>query len=87
MAPNVPVPADVVVMVAVAGTLLAWWGSGFLSSLPLGTDLPIRLDFSYNLNPPIYPVTYDPVKKINLVQPYVGEGSHFNFFFSLGQSF
>ena len=29
-----------------AGTLLAWWGSGFLSSLPLGTELPIRLDFS-----------------------------------------
>jgi putative ABC transport system permease protein len=29
-----------------AGTLLAWWGSGALSSLPLQTDLPIRLDFS-----------------------------------------
>ena len=29
-----------------AGTLLALWGSGFLSSLPLQTDLPIRLDFT-----------------------------------------
>jgi len=29
-----------------AGTLLAWWASGFLSSLSLGTELPIRLDFS-----------------------------------------
>jgi putative ABC transport system permease protein len=28
------------------GTLLAWWGSGALSALPLQTDLPIRLDFS-----------------------------------------
>ena len=48
---------------------------------------PIRLDFSYNLNPPIYPINV----KYSLPQPYsenyVGEASHFNFFFSLGQTF
>jgi outer membrane protein assembly factor BamA len=48
---------------------------------------PIRLDFSYNLNPPIYPVNYN----YSLTQPgsapHVGEGTHFNFFFSLGQTF
>jgi predicted permease len=27
------------------GLLLGWWASSFLSSLPLGTDLPIQLDF------------------------------------------
>ncbi len=59
-------------------------GLGVRYRTPVG---PVRVDFSYNLNPPIYPVTYDAVKKVNLVKPYVGEGSHFNFFFSLGQSF
>ncbi len=44
----------------------------------------MRVDFSWNLNPPIYPVTYDATKDINLAKPYVGEGAHFNFFFSLG---
>ncbi len=28
-----------------AGLLMGWWASGFLSSLPLGTDLPITFDF------------------------------------------
>jgi len=59
-------------------------GLGLRYRTPVG---PIRVDFSYNLNPPIYPVTYDAVNKINLAKPYVGEGAHFNFFFSLGQSF
>jgi hypothetical protein len=39
------------------------------------------------LNPPIYPVNYN----YSLTQPgsapHVGEGTHFNFFFSLGQTF
>jgi predicted permease len=30
---------------AIAGFILAAWSAGFLSSLPLGTDLPIRFDF------------------------------------------
>jgi outer membrane protein assembly complex protein YaeT len=57
-------------------------GLGLRYHTPVG---PIRLDFSYNLNPPIYPVTYDyghPER-----DPYVGHASHFNFFFSLGQTF
>ncbi len=57
-------------------------GVGLRYHTPVG---PIRLDFSYNLNPPIYPVTYD--YSHPLVPPHVGEGNHFNFFFSLGQTF
>jgi outer membrane protein assembly factor BamA len=44
---------------------------------------PIRLDFSYNLDPPVYPVIYD----FNGSSPYEGQASHFNFFFSIGQAF
>ncbi len=55
-------------------------GLGARYKTPVG---PIRLDFSYNLNPPSYPVIYD----FNGSLPYVGEASHFNFFFSIGQSF
>lgn len=57
-------------------------GLGMRYHTPVG---PIRLDFSYNLNPPIYPVTYDYGHPDR--QPFVGEAGHFNFFFSLGQSF
>jgi outer membrane protein insertion porin family len=59
-------------------------GLGVRYHTPVG---PVRVDFSWNLNPPIYPVTYDATNDVNLTNPYVGEGSHFNFFFSLGQSF
>jgi outer membrane protein assembly complex protein YaeT len=52
-------------------------GLGLRYHTPVG---PIRLDFSYNLNAPIYPVTSTPVA-------YVGQANHFNFFFSLGQTF
>ena len=55
-------------------------GLGARYKTPVG---PIRADFSYNLNPPIYPVIYD----FNNSPPHVGQGSHFNFFFSIGQSF
>jgi outer membrane protein insertion porin family len=55
-------------------------GLGVRYATPVG---PIRLDFSYNLNPPIYPVFDDYTGS----QPYVGQASHFNFFFSIGQSF
>ncbi len=57
-------------------------GVGVRYHTPVG---PIRLDFSYNLNPPIYPVTYDYAHPNDV--PHVGEASHFNFFFSLGQTF
>ena len=57
-------------------------GVGLRYHTPAG---PIRLDFSYNLNTPIYPVIY------NYSDPSaaktVGEATHFNFFFSLGQTF
>lgn len=55
-------------------------GVGIRYATPVG---PIRADFSYNLNPPIYPVFDDYTSAL----PYVGQGSHFNFFFSIGQSF
>jgi outer membrane translocation and assembly module TamA len=48
---------------------------------------PIRLDFSYNLNPPIYPVAYNYSLPHANSDPHVGEAGHFNFFFSLGQTF
>jgi outer membrane protein assembly complex protein YaeT len=57
-------------------------GVGLRYHTPAG---PIRLDFSYNLNPPIYPVTYD--YSNSSVPPHVGVASHFNWFFSLGQTF
>jgi outer membrane protein insertion porin family len=57
-------------------------GIGLRYHTPVG---PVRFDFSYNLNPPRYPVTYD-YSDANR-QPYVGQASHFNFFFSLGQTF
>ena len=55
-------------------------GLGARYNTPVG---PIRADFSYNLNPPIYPVIYD----FNNNPPNVGQASHFNFFFSIGQAF
>ncbi len=51
---------------------------------------PIRLDLSYNLNPPSYPVfpsTTSTGAFVNGQTPYVGQASHFNFFFSIGQAF
>jgi outer membrane protein insertion porin family len=55
-------------------------GLGARYKTPVG---PIRLDFSYNLDPPSYPVIYD----FNGAAPYEGQASHFNFFFSIGQAF
>jgi outer membrane protein insertion porin family len=55
-------------------------GLGLRYGTPVG---PIRVDFSWNLNPPIYPVFDD----YTGAAPYVGQASHFNFFFSIGQSF
>jgi outer membrane protein insertion porin family len=55
-------------------------GLGARYNTPVG---PIRVDFSYNLNPPVYPVIYD----FNGNPPYEGQAGHFNFFFSIGQAF
>ncbi len=57
-------------------------GVGLRYHTPVG---PIRLDFSYNLNPPIYPVIYN-YSDLTAAR-HVGQASHFNFFFSLGQAF
>jgi outer membrane protein assembly factor BamA len=60
-------------------------GLGARYHTPVG---PVRLDFSYNLNPPIYPVIIDySSTPTNLIPPHVGEAGHFNFFFSIGQAF
>ena len=62
-------------------------GLGARYKTPVG---PIRVDLSYNLNPPRYPVITQqtsPGVYVNNQAPYVGQASHFNFFFSIGQSF
>ncbi len=60
-------------------------GIGARYKTPVG---PIRVDFSYNLNPPFYPVIFDfNSSNIGEVKPYEGQAGHFNFFFSIGQSF
>ncbi len=55
-------------------------GIGARYNTPVG---PIRLDLAINLNPPVYPVFYDYTSSA----PYVGQASHFQFFFSIGQAF
>jgi outer membrane protein insertion porin family len=59
-------------------------GLGLRYHTPIG---PLRADFSYNLNPPIYPVVYDYTTASTAPNPHVGQAGHFNFFFSIGQSF
>jgi len=62
-------------------------GLGLRYRTPVG---PIRFDFSYNLNPPIYPVNINYSLTSPLTpysNPQVGQAPHFNFFFSLGQAF
>jgi outer membrane protein assembly complex protein YaeT len=59
-------------------------GMGLRYHTPVG---PVRLDFSYNLNTPIYPVIYNYSLSQPGSQPHVGEARHFNFFFSLGETF
>jgi outer membrane protein insertion porin family len=55
-------------------------GLGARYKTPVG---PLRVDFSYNLNPPVYPVIYD----FSGAAPHSAQAGHFNFFFSIGESF
>ncbi|HZZ38019.1 MAG TPA: POTRA domain-containing protein [Acidobacteriaceae bacterium] len=69
-------------------------GLGARYHTPIG---PIRVDFSYNLNPPVYPViigygststsTSNSCEDSSQAPPCVGRAGHFNFFFSIGQAF
>ena len=59
-------------------------GVGLRYHTPVG---PIRLDFSYNLNPPIFPINVNYSLSLPYTDQRVGEAGHFNFFFSLGQTF
>jgi outer membrane protein assembly factor BamA len=64
-------------------------GLGVRYHTPIG---PIRLDSSYNLNPPVYPAiqNYSLTTVNGVVEPtppYTGRAGHFNFFFSIGQTF
>jgi outer membrane protein assembly factor BamA len=69
-------------------------GLGLRYHTPIG---PIRVDFSYNLNPPVYPVVIgygststsssNSCEDSSQAPPCVGRAGHFNFFFSIGQAF
>jgi outer membrane protein assembly complex protein YaeT len=59
-------------------------GLGLRYHTPVG---PIRLDFSYNMNPPIYPLNINYSQSNPYTSQHVGQSGHFNFFFSLGQTF
>jgi outer membrane protein assembly factor BamA len=50
-------------------------GLGVRYKTPIG---PVRLDFGYDLNPPIFPITRE---------SRIDQLAHFNFFFSIGQTF
>ncbi len=64
-------------------------GLGARYHTPIG---PIRVDFGYNLNPPVYPVLVQYGNETGLTCPTkssacYGQAGHFNFFFSIGQAF
>jgi len=60
-------------------------GGGVRYRTPIG---PVRVDFGYNLNPPVFPVK-DPCGGLTdcTAVPHYEQVHHFNFFFSIGQTF
>jgi outer membrane protein assembly factor BamA len=63
-------------------------GLGIRYQTPIG---PLRFDFGYNLNPPAFPsytnVTTNQVNGVSTGQFSSQHAGHFNFSFSVGQSF
>ncbi len=60
-------------------------GIGLRYHTPIG---PVRVDTSYNLDPPYYPVVFNYESSTsNTPAPQTGQAGHFNFFFSIGQTF
>jgi outer membrane protein insertion porin family len=59
-------------------------GIGVHYKTPIG---PIRLDFGYNLNPPAFPSFNFNLVNGQPTQFIPNRAAHFNFFFSIGQSF
>jgi outer membrane protein insertion porin family len=57
-------------------------GIGVRYKTPIG---PVRFDFGYNLNPPAFPSTETLPDKTQVFKP--DHASHFNVFFSVGQTF
>jgi outer membrane protein assembly factor BamA len=63
-------------------------GAGVRYRTPIG---PVRVDFGYNLNPPVFPVK-QPCLDVTPPCPsnpagFVDQLHHLNFFFSIGQTF
>jgi outer membrane protein assembly complex protein YaeT len=79
--PNSPTACDFSYMSQALGT-------GVRYRTPIG---PVRMDVGYNLNPPWFPVNA-PCAGVTTTppcttQPYAEQVRHFNFFFSIGQTF
>jgi outer membrane protein assembly complex protein YaeT len=54
-------------------------GTGVRYRTPIG---PVRVDLGYNLNPPLFPI-----KEPSVGPPHYEQVRHFNFYFSIGQTF
>ena len=72
------------------GAEFAAFDAGEAGQVDAHLDSLPHVDFSFNLNPPRYPVITEqtaPGVYVNNILPYVGQAARFNYFFSIGQSF